>query len=230
MRIKTKQGLHTLRRAHAFLAGREVSAALGDLKPHVEALSASIVRLEQFATEQAARANALRVATDAKRALATALRREYLRPIAQIARRLFAHDPNLRQGFRLPLSRDDEGLIQTANAFAEGVAEHKEKFTGRGLPANAAERLLQATEAFRQAIVSRSLDYGRRSAATTGMMTEAGRGRDLVRLIDLMLAPRLANAPEQLAEWRTIARFVRSEVVVAADPAPLVIDGGSIAA
>lgn len=220
MRIKTKQGLQTLRRAHAFLAGRDLTAALGDLKPHVEALDAIVVRLEQFATEQEVRASAARTATDAKNEFARTLRREYLRPIAQVARRLFAADPELRSAFRVPLARDDEGLIQACNAFASRVEEHKTKFTGRGLAPDVVDRLNKATEAFRDALVNRSLDLARRSAATAGMVSELSRGRDLVRLLDLMLTPRLADEPAQLAEWRSIARFLREATVTSEKEVP----------
>lgn len=229
MQIRTKQGLQTLRRAHAFLAARELSAALGGLKPHVEALDAIVVRLEQFATEQEARTNAARAATDAKREQARALRREYLRPIAQVARRLFADDSELRSAFRVPEARDDEGLIQACNGFAAGVEQHKAKFAARGLAVDAVDRLRKATDAFRDSLVGRSLDLARRSAATAGLLAELSRGRDLVRLLDLMLAPRLTYQPDQLAEWRTIARFLRGATLNVED-VPGAGDGSGSAA
>ncbi len=216
MELKTKQGLQTLRRAHAFLAGKDFTAAVGDLKPHLESLDIIVVRLEQFATEQSARNSAARTATDKKRALARELRQEYLRPIAYVGRHLFAHDAQLRQAFRLSGTRDDEGLIQTANAFAERVEEFKDTFAARGMAVDLGERLRRATNAFRDELTNRSLDLARRSAATSGLVVELSRGRDLVRLLDLMLAPRLVDQPETLAEWRAIGRFVRSATVASA--------------
>ncbi len=44
-------------------------------------------------------------------------------------------------------------------------------------------------------------------------MDELSRDRDLVRLIDMMLAPRLVHVPDQLDERRSITRFVRRSVV-----------------
>jgi len=213
MELKTKQGLQTLLRAHAFLAGKALTAAVGDVKPHVEALDAIIVRLEGFATEQAAREAAARGGTETKRQMSRALRQEYLRPIAQIARRLFSNDSQLRSSFLLPGTKDDEGVIQTARAFAERVSEYKEKFVARGLAPDIVERLHKATEEFRGQLTSRLLDRSRRVAATAGLRSELSRGRDLVRLLDLMLAPRLEGEPEQLAEWRSIARFLRGATV-----------------
>ena len=75
------------------------------------------------------------------------------------------------------------------------------------------DSLRKATNTFRDTLTNRSLDLARRSAATAGMLSELSRGRDLVRLLDLMLAPRLVGEPENLAEWRSIVRFVRSATI-----------------
>lgn len=209
MEIKVKHGLQTLRRAHAFLDGKELSAAIGELAPHVEALGAIIVRLEDFAAEQGARESAARAATEIKRELARELRGEFLRPIALVARRLFANDPEIRAAFRVPASRDDEGLIHASRAFAERMGDFQEKFAARGFTAEVVERLRATRDALRDQLTDRGLERARRVAATAGLLAELSRGRDLLRLLDLMLAPRLANRPEQLAEWRSISRVMR---------------------
>ncbi|MBK6457170.1 MAG: hypothetical protein IPF87_14035 [Gemmatimonadetes bacterium] len=209
MQFRTKQGLQTLRRAHSFLSGREFSTALGDLKPHVESLATLVEKLEQHATEQDNRDRSARASTDAKKALSNTLRQEYLRPIGQVARRLFANDATIRNAFKLPRNRDDEGLLQAANGIAERAAEYQARFVGAGLAPDFVERLRKATAALRDIIIGRGLELGRRSAASAGMLEELARGRDLVRLLDTMLAPRLAQQRDQLAEWRTITRFIR---------------------
>lgn len=209
MQARTKQGLQTLRRAHAFLTAREYDVAMGTLKPQIDTLASLVQRLEQHATEQDARARSMRIRTTAKRDLGKVLRKEYLRPIARLARSIFPDDAALQDGFRIPRSKDAEGLLQAAGGIAERAAEHKERFTAKGLAPDFVERLRRATENYRSAIVARGLDQGRRSAASAGLIVELARGREVVRLIDDMLAPRLANQPELLAEWRSITRFVR---------------------
>jgi len=209
MRSGTKQGLHTLRRAHEFLSGREFAVAMGDLKPHVDTLARMVQRLEQHATDQEARARSARSTTSGKHALGRSLRQEYLRPIQRLARSLFPEDANLRNAFEVSDARDDEALLQVAGGIADRAEEHKAAFIARGLSPDFVDRLRSATAAFRGAIVKRGLDLGRRSAATQGMLEEVSRGRELLRLIDDMLAPRLALRPEELAEWRTIIRVVR---------------------
>lgn len=214
MQRKTKLGLQTLRRAQSFLAARDLRVALGDLKPYVESLGALVTRLEQHAQEQEHRLRSAREATDRKQALAQALHREYLRPISQVAGRLFKNDPGIRSGFRLARRRDDEGLLQAARGFIERASEHQGRFVEAGLAADFVERLRTATIAFRDALVARGEEMGRRSSATAGMLQELARGRDLIRLLDTMLVPRLSGEHNQLAEWRTMTRFIRLRSVV----------------
>ncbi len=213
MQARTKQGLQTLVRAQLFLNGREFSVALGDLKPHVDALAALVKRLEEHATEQDSRDRSARTATEAKRALGHALRQEYLRPIEQVARGLFPSDANLRATFKLPAGRDDVGLLQTARGVAERAAEYQSLFIAKGLAPDFVERLRKATTAFGDALGARGLDIARRSAASAGMLQELTRGRDLLRLLDIMVVPRLRGQSDQLAEWRSITRFMRKGVV-----------------
>lgn len=209
MEFKVKQGLQTLRRAHAFLEGKELTAAIGELAPQVELLSTMVARLEALAVEQGARESAARAATEVKRELARELCREFLRPIALVARRLFAHDAEIRAAFRVPESRDDEGLIHTARGFAERMGDFQEKFAARGFTPDVVERLRATSDALRDQLTERALDRARRVAATAGLLAELSHGRDQLRLLDMMLAPRLANRPGQLAEWRSISRVMR---------------------
>lgn len=213
MQARTKLGLQTLVRAERFLTGREFNVALGDLKPHVDALAALVKRLEEHATEQDNRDRSARAATETKRALAHALRQEYLRPIEQVARGLFPSDANLRATFKLPVRRDDVGLLQTARGVAERAADYQALFIAKGLAPDFVERLRKASTAFGDALAARGLDIARRSAASAGMLQELTRGRDLLRLLDIMVVPRLRGQSDQLAEWRSITRFMRKGVV-----------------
>ncbi|MEP7380621.1 MAG: hypothetical protein ABI910_02990, partial [Gemmatimonadota bacterium] len=180
-------------------------------------------RIEKHAAEQEARARRARETTDSKQALGNTLLGEYLRPLSRIAGTLFKHDPAVRRGFDLPRRRNTEGLMQVASAIADRAEEHQALFTAQGLAPDFVERLRTAIANYRETIVSRGLDVGRRSAASAGLLNEMRRGRELVRVIDDMLAPRLGADPDQYAEWKTIARFTRRPVVVeggVSGPAP----------
>ncbi len=209
MRLRTKHGLQTLRRAHHFLVSRDYSLALGELGPHAAALSALVVRLQQHAIAQDNHTQGARAATDRKNALGWTLRQEYLRPIAEMARTMFVDDPKIREAYQLPTGRDDGGLLQGANGFVARGTDHASQFASRGLASDFVQRLRAATDAFQDALLVQGTEVASRAAATAGSDTELSRGRDLVRLIDMMLAPRLVHMPDQLAEWQSIKRFVR---------------------
>ncbi|MCC6930553.1 MAG: hypothetical protein IT359_16315 [Gemmatimonadaceae bacterium] len=220
MQARTKHGLQTMRAAHAFLSARTFTAAMGDLKPQVEVLAAIVARIGDQATTQDASASAAQAATALKRSLASTLRLEYVRPIARIAGKLFPEDVELRRSFVKEPPRDDEGLIQLASAFAERAEQYKELFVARGLAPDFVERLEKAIDDFRDVLVVRALEQARRASASVALLEELSRGRDQVRLVDAMLAPRLASRPEQLAEWRRITRFARARAADEGSPAP----------
>lgn len=207
MQTRTKQGMQTLRQAHAFLASRAYSAAIGELKPQVDALAAIVGRLEVLSVEQGASDSGCRAATETKRSLASQLRLEYLRPIARIAVKLFIDDPELRKSFLSKPPRDDEGLMQAAGTYLERATPFKDRFAEKGLAPDFLERLKKAIDTFREVRVQRGLEQARRASASIALVEEMARGREQVRLVDAMLAPRLASRPEHLAEWRSIARF-----------------------
>lgn len=223
MQKKTKQGPQTVRRAYVFLSGPDFLRALGGVTAHAGSLGEALQQLEQLATEQDTHDRSACSATQVKQALSRALRQEYLRPIALAARFPFANDPGVRAGFRLAKDLDDEGLLQAAHAFASGAEAHREKFVAKGLAPDFVERLQRAADDFRESMVSRAAAIGRRAAATAGLLEEARQARQLVRLIDVMLAPRLATQPELLAEWKSHARFVRQRTAGVADEA--IVDG-----
>lgn len=60
------------------------------------------------------------------------------------------------------------------------------------------------------AIDAKSAHLGHRAAATSGMVKELRKGRNLVQLLDALVGPWLEkNMPERVAEWESLTRFVR---------------------
>ncbi len=209
MRFRTMQGVQVLRRVRDFLAARDIPVAIGTVAKHVEALTAIVDRLTSHAVEQESRDRAARSATVKKGRLARELRFEYLRPIARAAKSLFPNDLEMRRALQMPPFRDHERLLATAYAVADRVQQHTQKFVDRGFAPDFVERLRKAGDAFKAAIDTRSVDVGRRAASTAGQLEELRRGREVVRLLEAMITPRLADSPDQLAEWQSLTRFSR---------------------
>lgn len=209
MRFNHKQAIQVFRRIRDFLAESPPPVSFGSVEKLVDQLKAVIDRLETHAREQAARASLAQAGTRIKRALAVSIRGEFLRPIARVARALFPADSALLQTFPIPKVRDYEGTIAAAKAMAQNANGHKQRFVDAGFPEDFVERMEKAANDLREGMNARAEEFGKRSASTAGLRAEYVRGRELVRVLDAMVSPRLASAPERLAEWRTISRFAR---------------------
>lgn len=224
MRVRTMQGLQTLRRAHHFLASHSFESAIGELTPHVDVLGGLLQQMTGHVAAAGHRSQMARVATDDKRSRGKVLLLQYLRPIARIASVVFADDDSAaRAGFRLPRRRGAEELLQAADAFIEQCVQHEARFVAGGLAPDFVQRLRTATAAYRTAITAQGLVIGRRVAATTGMEYLLVRAREQLRVIDAMLTPELTSQPVMLAEWRSVSRFVRrgaEPIVTESDSAP----------
>ena len=234
MQTKTKRDLQVLRRVHDYLGRRAPKLTIGDLQAQTEALGGIVDRLTQHAGEQDVRDRAAQSRTRAKQVLMTKLRVVYMRPITRLATAIFPTDGELRKALTTPGPVDDEKLLAAAYGMADRASQFEKYLIAAGFAPDFLARMRETTDACREAITRRSAELGLRSASTTGLLDELRRGRQVVQLIDAMLAPALETQPDQLAEWRSIARFVRkgARTVVPEDtgdgaaltPAPLAGD------
>lgn len=207
-----KQAVKVFRRVRDFLTAGAPTVGYGSVAKVVEQLTGVVNRLETYAREQEARRRQALAATRVKRARAATVVTEYLRPVVRGAKALFPEDPALLAAFRVPRVRDYQGTLAAAEAMAQTASAHRARFVEVGLPEDFIERLQQAAVDLRAAIDGHAQEFGKRSASTAGLRKEYTRGRDLVRMLDAMVAPRLAGTPDRLAEWRTISRFERRPV------------------
>jgi hypothetical protein len=178
-------------------------------------------RLSAHAVEQDASLRAMRASVRKAQAQARVVRGEFMRPVSQMGRALFPSDASLRRALAMPKVKDYQGLITAGLAMADQAAEHKDRFVAAGFEENFVERFRTAVTDLRTALDITATHLGRRSAASAGMLDELARGRQLVRMLDAMVAPRLEDAPDRLAQWRTLARFVHVAPAEEASPAPV---------
>jgi hypothetical protein len=211
MQSPIKLGLQVVERVFGFLGKTELTAALGPVDKQVATLGAVIERLSGHAVQQDESNRAFKAGAREASRLAVALRKEYMRPIAELAQTLFPKDQSMLEALGMPRVRSYEGLIAAALAMAGRVEEHKARFIEvGGLEADFVDRLKQAVQRLKDERAEKQSHYGRRSAATAGMVEELARGRKLVKLLDTMIAPRLVENPSRLAEWKTLSRFKRT--------------------
>jgi hypothetical protein len=213
MRQKTMRGLQVLRRAHGFLATNQLTCALGPVTKHVEALGQSVERLATYAVDQDENVRGFRGSASGARQKATTLRIELMRPIARMAQLLFTDNAELQHALAMPESRSYEKLIAAALAMAGQADEHKDRFVAAGFGEDFVDPLRLGAAELRTALDTKAVHYGKRSAATAGMIEELRRSKRLVRVLDDLVSPGLRSTPDRLAQWRTLSRFVRASPV-----------------
>lgn len=226
MRTPTKQGIQVLRRTRDFLKATEVTVALGPISNHIDHLAGVIDRLTAHAVEQDNANRAYRASARAAQELSRGVRQKYLRPVAQLGRALFPNDPVVQQALAMPDARDYQRVIAAALAMAAQAEEHKDQFVKAGFGEDFVEKMRKVAEELRVGVDTRAANLGRRTAATAGLLLEMARGRDLIRLLDAMVAPELAGVEDKMAQWRSLTRFVRvgqvsDEETPAPTPAPV---------
>jgi hypothetical protein len=210
MRKTAEQDLQALRGIGEFLGENEVTGAISSMEKHKEALAAAIGRLNDHAVRQDQCDRAFRAASAEGRALVTQLRREYIRPIVMAGKASFANDAGLGKLLSMPKTQGYEKVIAAALSIAGEVEKHKERFTVSGFEADFVDRLRAAAERVKVRRSEKDRQYALRAAATRGLEKEMSSAKALVRLLDSMIAPRLEETPERLAQWKTVVRFVPS--------------------
>ncbi len=225
MKSREKEAIRVFRHVRDFLKAEPPEVGFGSVSGVVAQLEDAIARLEGYARDQDARSRTAKAATLVKRAQISAIRREFIRPVVSGALTLFPSGNAIPAALQMPKARDSIGLIAAAEAMAQAATPYKEEFLGAGLPADFIDRILKAVATLREHVDARGAEFGRRTASTAGLRKEYRRGREVVRMLDAMVAPRLASNPARFAEWRTISRFARRPVTALVaepeTPAPL---------
>ncbi|MBK8246708.1 MAG: hypothetical protein IPK85_04845 [Gemmatimonadetes bacterium] len=203
-----KQSIRVFRQIREFLATNAPEVGLGSIGKMVERLGAIVTELDEQSRSQEVRQRQARGRTQEKRALARRLRREFLLPLSGAAKLNFPGNKALLTTFAMPQARDYQALISIAEAMAGAATEYRDAFVTSGLQEDFATRITTVAAELRAAISSQAVEVSKRASATAALRRAYAQGRDLVRVLDAMVAPRLEDQPQRLAEWTTLARFV----------------------
>jgi hypothetical protein len=144
--------------------------------------------------------------TRAKEARRIALIRDFMAPIARIAKLEAARLPEL-QSLKMPRGQPGvEKLLAHAAGMLGIVSEHIEVFIELGLPPTVVDDMRAAIDAVIATITDRSAQVGQRRGATKGV------GHILVALnkqksiLDSFIRSELRDAPSLLASWQLVKR------------------------
>jgi len=223
MRITSQYTASLLRRVHEFLTRQPVSVVMGDLALPMAQLEATIKELESHGADSESRRRSSMAGTGRINALTRQARLEYMRPLARAARLLFRHDPALRASLQVRLGlRRPSAVIEALRGMADVAAPYKDALLKAGFAEDFSQRMHAFADLLKGAIDARAQELGKRAGASVGLVHEAERGRQLVRLIDAMVSPRLEATPIMLGEWKSLLKQgrVRPPVDVVQPVAP----------
>lgn len=212
MRHNVRQGLRVLRGIPEFL-GKEIEgpAAVGPLSTHIGALNAVIDRIDAMVGEQDASARGFRGASKDAQRLSKKLLKEFVRPVARMGKLLFPTDATLRTELKVPKAPVSyQQLIAVAGGIAARAEVHKAKFVEAGFAEDFLEKMRATADALSAALQEKAAHLSRRAGATSGLVLEFGRSREMVRMLDDMVSP-LLEGTKRLAAWRSVSRFTRTK-------------------
>jgi hypothetical protein len=219
MRTDVLLCLQAMRRSSAFLDEEvDVPAKMGPITGHLAEMKQVTEELAKFASEQEVNTLAWRKASYLAKELAKALAAQYVRPVYLVGKRLYPRDYALRAALLLPRSGNVSygELITAAEGIVSEVEARKAEFVKAGFGEDFLERIRGAIVALRNALEEQADSNARRTAATAGMMEAYGQGRQMLRLLNTMVAPILEGA-DRKAHWKRVSRVTRSSKPEEAD-------------
>jgi hypothetical protein len=212
--------LATLRAIQGFLDDKkDIVAPLGDSGAR-KSLDALVEQLTAQAVDQDAGRVSSRGETSLQTSLRKTLREVHMRRIATIARARLRDVPEMRS-FTLPRSNTSSlRLVAMAGGMADAAAKHAAVFIDRGLSQDFIAQLTTAADALNQSLDTRAKSRGRSTGATTALSALSKQAADVIRELDVLVAPKLSHDDRLLGEWRTAKRIRRKSGPSAGSIAP----------
>ena len=208
MKHRQSHVLETLRQVQVFLDAN--AAAVG---PAVASsrrnLDDVVAQLTTFAAAQEGGNMSSRGETAKQRVLRNALRRDHMRPIAEVAKQKLRDVPEFHSLVMPAANSTSAQLVARATAMADATQVHEAVFKEVGLPDDFIASLRALAAEVSQSIDTRKQHSSKRSGATAGLAAEERRGRSMLKLTDALVVPRLRNNDALIAEWRSAKRVPR---------------------
>lgn len=206
MDLKQGRALMALYAVDVFIDGHKAKLPKTSSSGARARLSRGLDELALYIRTQEAGALVTKQLTQAKKAKRTALVRDFMTPIARIAKLESSRVPEL-QPLKTPRGEPGvERLLGHAAGMLVVVSQHVELFVELGLPPTVVEDMLAAIDAVIGTITDRRNQIGQRAGATKGV------GRMIVALnkqkavLDSFVRSDLKDSPSLFASWKLIKR------------------------
>jgi len=195
------------RRVQEFLANQEFTRSPAAFGKQLTELDSVVSQLTKETLDQEAGHRL----TKAESARQSGLRHElwclYMLPVSRVAREVFGIT-GTDKALRMPRQTiSKEALVVAANAMAEAAESKAPTFVEHGLQQDFAVKLREAAAALDKSLGAGDGTRRRRVTATAAVKDQLKRGQRAVRLLNAILAPKLASNPELLAAWDNVRKL-----------------------
>lgn len=207
MQSTTSIVLSTLHAAQAFMTTH--ADALGHLNSSSSrsALDAIEQTLSEHAQTQAAARNGGTSAGSRLRVARDTLVVKYLRPIAAISEAQLSQSPDFAT-FKLPKNtRSVPSLVAAANGTADAASKYADAFISAGMKPTFVADLKSAVIELVAAEAAKGGTKTSRMGATSALEVHTKQAHKVIKQLDALIEPQLANDPALLVKWKATKRF-----------------------
>lgn len=204
---RTSTVLTTLQNVQAFMTAN--AQALGSLNSSDsrKALDALEATLSTHAANQTRAKGGGKAAVARQRALKSALLVKHLRPISATAEAQLIESPNFI-ALKLPKNiRTTPQLLAAAKAMGDAAATYTDTFVKAGLAPTFLTDLQAAAEAVKEGSATRGTSLTSQIGATSGLKVATSRAHKIVKQLDALIVPMIAEQPALAAQWKATKRF-----------------------
>jgi len=170
-------------------------------------LDAIEAELSEHAAVQAGSKTAGKAAVTRKRVARNTLLVKYLRPIAAIAATNLTQSPDYGS-LKLPNDvRNTPQLLAAAASMGDAAAKYADVFIAAGMAPTFLADLAAAVNDVKAADAARAGVVTSRMGATKALDSMTQRARKIVKQLDTLIEPQLANDTALLVKWKATKRF-----------------------
>ena len=200
--------LGALQRAQPFLTENADALASVDLTTSRKRLDDVVTSFTTHAVEQDANDRGAKGETAKQQQLRITLSTDFMRPIAEIARRNLQTVPEFK-ALQMPRSRvAGPAFLASAQGMAKAATLHKETLIERGLPADFLDQFEGELTPLEASMTDREQSRGRRIGATQGLRFQEQEGRSVLKVLDALVRRALRGNEALLATWQGV-RMIR---------------------
>ena len=212
MRYQEADVLETLRRMQLFLDDNDSTLGAVNRSTARKRLDETTALIAAHAVAQIGGRRTAQGETAKQRVLRSALRYEYMRPIAIIAYQRLREQPDFKLLRLPPWKVRGQGLIAAARDMANAAEKNVELFMEEGLDPEFVAELRAAVDRLEQSVDARGQGRVQRAGATAGLKSETKRARARIRLLDSLVRPKLRTNDVLLREWQVAIHIPRRGV------------------